>query len=64
MSTTSQCMKTSADSSWGLSQIKKEVYVNLHTVEQYQYDSVQTSHNSCNARLESTSGHQSSDDFI
>lgn len=29
MSTISNCMHTSADSSWGIEQIKKEIFINL-----------------------------------
>jgi len=29
MSTVSNCMRTSADSSWGVDQIHKEIYINL-----------------------------------
>lgn len=33
MSTVSNCMRTSADSSWGIEQIKKEIFINLQDAE-------------------------------
>ena len=60
MSTTSNCTKTSADSSWGFAQVHKEISIKLiNNNENMDTESVFTSQNSCDGQIAQGSTHTS-----
>ena len=50
MSTVSNCTKTTADSSWGVEQIRKEIYISLTEHETISASSTLISKNSCDGQ--------------
>jgi hypothetical protein len=63
MSTTSKCTKTSADSSWGLNYLNKEIFINLSNNEIQYNNTILASQDSCDGPskeeipCKSTDGH-------
>ena len=55
MSTISNCTKTSADSSWGIDQIRKEIYIDLNINEDVPECSVFACADSCDGQNKSYS---------
>ena len=51
MSTVSNCTRTSADSAWGIEQIRKEIYIDFSSHEISHENEANSIQDSCNGHL-------------